>query len=160
MLRPLAISFSVGLLRRNIEWMAATQFHYLYRDADNYKAHGMIALDGVVTPERWKEALRRLEGGQFFVAEQLEVPPLYQALYRLSGQATSADHCWHTFVDIDLLSEADPSTYHRVACDVFVARLAAVKEWRDDLSPHFGIGPANLSLQQGRFSPDDPLAAR
>jgi hypothetical protein len=120
--------------------MATTLFNYLYRDASNYKAWGRIALDGEVAREQWEAALAKLDGGEFFVAEQLGVPPLYQALYKWSAGPTSADHCWHTFLDIEVVDNADSSAYRWGDAEAFVARLRAVTEWRGELSPHFWLG--------------------
>ena len=120
--------------------MAATLFNYLYRDAGNYKAWGTVSLDGEVAGERWQEALGKLEDGEFFVAEQLGVPPLYGALYELSGGPTPTDHCWHTFVDIEVVNEAEPDALRWGDAEAFVTSLLAVDEWRGELSPHFRIG--------------------
>jgi len=120
--------------------MPTTLFNYLYRDAGNCKVWGMIALDGEVSPERWQAALAKLEAGEFFVAEQLGVPPLYHALYKWSGGPTSADHCWHAFEDIEVVEEAEPEVYRWGNAETFVTRLLSVLEWRGELSPHFQLG--------------------
>lgn len=120
--------------------MATTLFNYLYRDAGNYKAWGTVALDGEVDRELWQAALGKLDAGEYFVAEQLDVPPLYDALYKWSGGPTSADHCWHTFVDIEMADEAEPEAYRWGDAKALVARLAAVDESRGELSPHFWLG--------------------
>ena len=120
--------------------MALTLFNYLYRDADNYKAWGTIALEGEVARERWQAALGKLEDGELFVAEQLGVPSLYQALYKWSGGPTRADHCWHTFVDVEVVDEAESDVFRWGDAEAFVACLLAVDEWCGDLSPHFRIG--------------------
>ena len=120
--------------------MATTLFNYLYRDAGNCKVWGTIALDGAVVRKQWQAALAKLEAGEFFVAEQLGVPPLYQALYKWSGGPTLADHCWHEFVDIKIVDEAGPDAYLYDNAETFVARLLAVSEWRGELSPHYWLG--------------------
>jgi hypothetical protein len=117
-----------------------TLFHYRYRDANNYKANGMIALAGVVSPERWEAALTRLEDGEFFVAEQLDIPPLYRALYQSSGGPTLADHCWHEFVEVAVTDTVEPDTHVWGSATDFTARLSAVCEWEGALSPHFCLG--------------------
>lgn len=120
--------------------MATTLFNYLYRDADNYKAWGALALDGAVARNRWQAALAKLEAGEFFVAEQLDVPPLYHALYKWSGGPTSADHCWHEFAGIKIADEAEPDAYRWGEAVAFVNRLRAIQEWKEELSPHFWPG--------------------
>jgi len=119
--------------------MATTLFNYSYRDAGNYKAWGIVALDGEASRERWQAALAKLEAGEFFVAEQLGVPPLYHALYKWSGGPTLADHCWHSFVDIKVVDEAEPDAYRWGDTKAFVARLLAIDEWKGELSPHFWL---------------------
>jgi hypothetical protein len=84
--------------------------------------------------------MAKLEAGEFFVAEQLGVPPLYQALYKWSGGPTSADHCWHEFVGIEVTDEAPPNIYRWGEAEAFVARWFAVSEWKGELSPHFWFG--------------------
>ena len=74
------------------------------------------------------------------IAEQIGVPPLYQALYKWSGGPTSADHCWHTFAYIEVVNEAEQDVYPWGAAETFVASLLAVEEWRGQLSPHFALG--------------------
>lgn len=120
--------------------MTTTLFNYLYRDAGNHKVRGTLALDGEVPPERWDAALAKLESKEFFIAEQIGVPPLYQALYKWSGGPTSADHCWHTFAYIEVVNEAEQDVYPWGAAETFVASLLAVEEWRGQLSPHFALG--------------------
>lgn len=116
-----------------------TLFNYLYRDASNYKAWGALALNGEVAEERWQTALDRLEDGVFFVAEQLDVPPLYHALYKWSGGPTSADHCWHEFVGINIIAQSTLDAYRWGNAASFVTRLQEVEEWRGELSPHFAL---------------------
>ena len=120
--------------------MAITLFNYLYRDAYNYKAWGTFALEGEVATERWDAALTKLEDSEFFVAEQLGVPPLYCTLYWWSGGPTPADHCWHVFDSIEVVIETEPDVYRWGDAEEFVARLFAVDEWRGELSPHFRLG--------------------
>lgn len=117
-----------------------TLFHYRYRDAENYKANGTVALTGVVSSQCWEAALTRLEESAFFVAEQLGVPPLYSALYQFSGGPTLADHCWHEFIEVAVTDGLEPDTHLWGSAADFTARLSAVSEWKGSLSPHFCLG--------------------
>lgn len=119
--------------------MATTLFNYLYRDAGNHKAWSTLALDGEVAAERWNAALAKLESEEFFIAEQLGVPPLYRELYKWSWGPTSADHCWHAFAQIQVVDAPEADAYRWGAAEAFVASLLAVDEWRGELSPHFAI---------------------
>ena len=72
-------------------------FEYLYRDASNYKSWGSILLRGVATPLETQVLTRCLEDSSFFVAEQIGVPELREALYALSGGQTEDDHAFHEY---------------------------------------------------------------
>ena len=108
--------------------MATTLFHYRYRHADNYKAFGVIALNGELDPESRRAVLAQFEENTWFVAEQLNVPPLYRLLYRWSGGPTSADHCWHEFIEFEVVSSPplDAPVWGKV--EEFAARVLAVNE--------------------------------
>lgn len=75
-----------------------TAFAYRYRDASNYKVDSSILLSGALTNSDKESIVGKLHDGEFFVAEQLGIPPLRQALFELSGGPNDDDHCWHEFV--------------------------------------------------------------
>ncbi len=58
-----------------------------------------------MTPDERDAILSRLEDGNLFIAEQVDVPPLYEQLYRWSGGPIAADHCWHQFVGLQIVSQ-------------------------------------------------------
>ena len=119
-----------------------TAFDYMYRDAGNFKAFGTVELDRELD-EREKELVgERLADAEFFIAEQVGVPPLYRELYDWSGGPTSDDHCWHEFVGFRALTEREQGT-PAVGAAQFVERFAAVEDWDPELSRHFWIGVAN-----------------
>ena len=68
---------------------------YLYRDASNYKAFGEILLKGDLTKTNIEEIRSLLLDGEFFIAEQVNIPPLYDQLWRYSNGPTSDDHVFH-----------------------------------------------------------------
>lgn len=76
---------------------AYTIFEYLYRDAGNYKAWGRVLLTGMVTLEQEAEFRKLLDGGEFFVAEKVGIPPLNRTLWTWSGGQTEDDHGFHEF---------------------------------------------------------------
>ena len=53
-----------------------TAFEYQYRDADNFKAFGTVILDGAVSEADESVVRAHLNSGEFFIAEQIGVPPL------------------------------------------------------------------------------------
>ena len=54
-------------------------FEYLYRDADNFKAFGQL-LFSRVSEEYITELESYFEYGEYFVAEQVNIPALYSKL--------------------------------------------------------------------------------
>lgn len=115
-----------------------TSFDYMYRDAGNFKAHGSIVVLGKISPRDRQKILRSMEAEEFFVAEQVGIPPLYEDLFRWSGGMTRSDHAWHSFVglhDVDAAEER-PEPIWGSACALIDA-FAAVEEWDDRLSSNF-----------------------
>lgn len=109
--------------------MPWTLFEYLYRDAGNFKAYGAVVLTGRIGETDREVILERLDSGEFFIAEQVGVPPLYKDLYRWSHGPTQSDHCWHEFVGFRE-TNARPE---RCACGSTAAHLvrqfASVSDW-------------------------------
>jgi hypothetical protein len=114
-------------------------FEYLYRDASNYKAFGVLLLNGTVSRSHRAKIVEVLDGGEFFVAEQVGVPTLYEELWKFSNGPTEDDHVWHTFV---CLRAATTRDLHRAVwgtLDELVDEFSAVKKWNLSLSPHYEI---------------------
>jgi len=115
-----------------------TEFEYCYRDAGNFKAFGSIWLEGVLDATQRADIEAALEGGEFFVSEQVGVPSLYEQLYRWSGgHSTRDDHCWHAFVGLREHMRLPPDTSVAGAASELAARLDQIGQWREELSPHF-----------------------
>ena len=118
--------------------MAWTIFEYLYRDSGNFKTFGSIALKGRINNAD-REAIRaKFDSGEFFIAEQLGVPPLYEQLYQLSDGPTTSDHCWHEFVGFRDSGDPESCAIGGNAKD-FVMRVMSMNEWDLSLSPHFSL---------------------
>lgn len=66
--------------------MESCAFEYLYRDASNYKAFGVLLLEGKASNSHRAKIIEVLDGGEFFIAEQVGVPTLYEELSLLSGR--------------------------------------------------------------------------
>jgi hypothetical protein len=114
-----------------------TAFDYLYRDADNFKAFGTIAITGGLS-DADRDAIKfRLDGTEYFVAEQVGIPPLYEQLYRWSGGRTFSDHCWHEFVSFRDLDGAPEKGALTLDAATLIARFTGVSEWDCTLSPNF-----------------------
>ena len=74
-----------------------TIFEYLYRDGGNNKAHGDLLLEGEVNQKDEKNLRLLLNGGEWFIAEQVGVPVLCEQLWRHSNGPTEEDHDFHEF---------------------------------------------------------------
>lgn len=121
--------------------MLWTLFEYLYRDAGNFRAYGCLALEGALSPTEQQILRSYFPGDGLFIAEQLDVPALYKELYQWSGGPTSSDHCWHEFVNVKVIGNAEvPTEAHRWgSAKEFLGRLSAVTSWDEELSPHFWL---------------------
>jgi hypothetical protein len=113
-------------------------FDYLYRDASNYKAFGSVRLTGILTEAERTELVECLDGSEFFVAEQIGVPPLYPALFEEGGGPTEDDHAWHMFEGFREEREmAEEAVVWGEASALLAAFRAAKGKWRLELSPNF-----------------------
>ncbi len=116
-------------------------FEYLYRDAANYKAYGRIWLKGNISKYQKNVIIEKLHEGEFFIAEQLEIPALYDELYSLSSGPTNDDHVWHTFEGLQNYganSLTEKVTYWGEAIDLYNA-FNKVISWNISKSPHIYI---------------------
>lgn len=81
---------------------------YLYRDANNFKAFGKILLDGKISENDVAQIMSSLEFGEYFIAEQVNIPVLYPQLWKYSNGPTIADHAYHE------LSGFHPASVHEI----------------------------------------------
>ena len=114
-------------------------FQYLYRDAANYKAWGTLVLRGVATESDLEVLATHFESGEFFIAEQLGIPPLYAELWQFSNGPGIDDHVWHTFHALRPASEEDAKGPTFDTVKKLISKIRAVKTWNETLSPHSGI---------------------
>lgn len=114
-------------------------FEYCYRDAANYKAWGSLLLEGSATSTAIEELQSHFEAKVFFIAEQLNIPPLYSELWVFSHGPTPDDHVWHSFHTLR------PADAHEVGgpvfgtIDAFVQTVRSIRAWNQTLSPHWSI---------------------
>ncbi|TQV63327.1 MAG: hypothetical protein FNT29_07330 [Halothiobacillaceae bacterium] len=114
-------------------------FEYLYRDASNYKAWGSLLLKGQVTQADADALGKFLEGGEFFIAEQVGVPPVYAELWEISGGVTEDDHVWHEFVGLRPATAEDIQEKPWGSVSELLARFTSVRQWDERLSPNWDI---------------------
>ena len=118
--------------------MSHCVFEYLYRDAGNFKSFGAVLLDGEFSPEATSLITDCLDSGEFFVAEQVGLPALYEPLWNFSGGPTENDHAFHEFVGVRPATEEEINSLPNWGS---VARLLAAfaaveRRWDCRLSPH------------------------
>lgn len=114
-----------------------TVFEYLYRDAANYKAWGSIVLQGQVTPEQCQRLKATLEAGEFFIAEQVGLPTLYEALWQESGGPTVHDHVWHSFDRLRPVTAAEASQAPWGSVTALLACFTAITRWDEKQSDNW-----------------------
>ena len=114
-------------------------FDYCYRDAGNYKAWGMLLLEGVALKEDIKRIVSVLDGGEFFIAEQLAMPTLYHELWQFSDGPTTEDHVWHQFHELRKATKKELTLPVWGTVSELVARFSSVQRWNEKLSPHWDI---------------------
>lgn len=115
-----------------------TVFEYQYRDAANFKAQGNILLTGTTSRNDHDQLTQSLDSGEFFVAEQVKIPALYEHLYAYSDGPTTNDHAFHEF------SEMRPATPNEIktltpwgsVTELIAAFQEAKNKWDARRSPH------------------------
>ena len=92
-------------------------------------------LEGLASDTNHDALAKHFDAGEFFIAEQLGIPPLYADLWELSGGTSVDDHVWHTY------SELRPVTADDIKLQVFgtvenlISKIKAIKSWNQTLSP-------------------------
>lgn len=114
-------------------------FEYFYRDAANYKVWGTLTLRGTATKSDLEVLATNFESGEFFIAEQLGIPPLYAALWEFSNGPSMDDHVWHTFYALRPATEEDIKEPVFDTVKNFISKISAIKDWNQELSPHWNI---------------------
>ena len=115
-------------------------FEFLYRDASNYKAYGEILLSGVPSESDIELLRTYLESGEYFVAEQVGIPAVYNELWDLSGGPNSDDHALHEFVALRKATEDEKITLSLFGdLPNLLNSFRLVTTWDYSLSPNFDI---------------------
>ena len=112
-------------------------FVYQYRDAGNYKAHGVLMLFGQYDALLEEKIHKSCDSWNHFVAEQVGVPTLYAELYMFSNGPTIDDIAFHEFHSLRpaTIEEGESLSLWGKLGDL-VARFEAVRSWDCTLSPH------------------------
>jgi hypothetical protein len=112
-------------------------FEYFYRDASNYKAWGTLLLQGACSNSDIESLRKQFDSGEFFIAEQLGIPSLYDELWELSSGTTADDHVWHTFFALRPATpeETDARVFGTV--ENLISKIRDIETWNETLSPHW-----------------------
>ena len=114
-------------------------FEYFYRDASNYKVWGTLLLEGVANETDLQVLTSKFESCEFFIAEQLAIPALYEELWKFSNGPTNEDHVWHTFYALRAVTPDDTTTEIFSSVADLVEKIKFVKKWNTELSPNCEI---------------------
>jgi hypothetical protein len=114
-------------------------FEYCYRDASNYKSWGFLLLQGAASNADIEDMVRHFVAGEFFIAEQLGIPPLYAELWAFSGGPTIADHVWHTFSALRSATAQERKAPIFDTVKNLIRKIKAVQRWNESLSPHWDL---------------------
>ena len=120
---------------------------YLYRDADNFKNRGTIAVTERLTDEQAMLIVDTLDQGEYFIPSQVGADAL-----PYSTQGTVADHYWHELVALTALDtegvvyDEYPEDYN---CGPFTPewlvaefQRAAAEGWKDISDADLAAGAA------------------
>src|SRR5260370_37379054 len=89
------------------------KFHYLYRDASNYKKWGEVVFpnsEGLTSDAVIKALRDSLSCDELFVAQQVRLPEVF--LFR-EYPLTPDDHCFHEFDSVEVTSDVPNDAYGR-----------------------------------------------
>lgn len=111
-------------------------FEYCYCDASNFKSWGRLLVDGIASPEDIAALSDRLESGEFFIAEQVGIPTLYEGLWELSNGQTGDDHVWHRFHDLRPAAESEIDEFPHGTLGDLLNRFKYVNAWKLESSCH------------------------
>lgn len=115
-------------------------FEYLYRDAGNYKAWGELLLEGDLCEAEIARMTARFDSGEFFIAEQIGIPTLYELFWQQCQGSPSAeyDHVWHQFSDIRPATDADIERLNLFGnVNVLLDAVEKVDSWNLEFSQNF-----------------------
>lgn len=82
-----------------------TLFHYMYRDASNYKQFNTVILVGEITDEGRAAIKNSLLEGEYFIPSQVDLEDLQYLWENYGGLDDQDDHVWHEIVEISLTDE-------------------------------------------------------
>ena len=110
-------------------------FDYAYIDASNYKIFGSVTLVGDLPDAAQKRCIECLEENEFFIAEQVGIPPLHNAFKENYVFPTCDDHPWHAFERFREEPEDGDCNNTQIHASVLLSSLLLAKDaWKPELS--------------------------
>lgn len=105
-----------------------TKISYMYRDADNYKQHEEVIIEGTISDEDKKFILNKRDDGSYFIPSQVGLDDLQEKMYSPIGYS---DHVWHELHEEDIiLTEDDPTPNHGFDnINDLVQKFKELKKW-------------------------------
>lgn len=111
-------------------------FEYLYRDAANFKQFETVLLVGKASESDVQALESSLEGGEFFIPEQVGLHSLQNRLQTLSPVPNRNDHVWHEMVALRTAGLRDLEKRWVVGLIAdFVHAFRSVQTWDLSRSP-------------------------
>ena len=95
------------------------RFHYLYRDAGNFKVYHAVTFanpDALQLDEIECRFRNACDSGELFIAHQIHLPELF---LEIDGRITANDHCFHQFDYLECTSE-EPDDEQERSISVFL----------------------------------------
>jgi hypothetical protein len=91
-------------------------FHYMYRDASNYKQHSTVVFTNhtfLSIKDIEKQIHSCLHEGEYFIASQINIEE------RFFATLGEDDHPWHEFVKVETTAEgaSDPANQEKHSCN-------------------------------------------
>ena len=115
-----------------------TEFHYLYRDAGNFKVFGRVVLRGRLNENARAAIVETMDADGRFVAEQVDLPALYAPLQQHTNGPSTVDVCTHEFSHFEEVKLGDSPTDHWIwgSAQELAAAFASIDEWEMAMSPN------------------------
>lgn len=110
---------------------------YLYRDAGNNKQYGSLLLKGEPTNAASNSITASLSAEEFFIAEQVLLPPLYFKSSSGALKSCECDHVWHEFVGLRTAGELEENQPIFSTLDEIINRFQRVVKWQENLSANW-----------------------
>jgi hypothetical protein len=104
----------------------------MYRDADNYKAHTAIVLQGRITVADANQIVKGLYEGEAFIPGQIGLPDLQGSLTQWDGWNEETDHPFHDITRISYVN--DEVTMTNLTASELVKRLSTT-DWNHNYLP-------------------------